>query len=102
VVSVEIAEISPIENALNDVEEKTKELAAMSVKYSALAKTGQNVSTNPLTMILNSVVDTPTDAGIKSYRNVFFDPDYIARHPERVDLLGKLRQAIDEQASSGA
>jgi dedicator of cytokinesis protein 3 len=96
---MEIAEISPIEHALNEVEEKTKELAALNVKYTALAKTGQNVSTNALSMSLNSAVDAPVNAGIPLYRSMFFNPDYVAKHPERANLLDKLRQAIDEQVS---
>lgn len=97
VVAVEIVEISPLENALNEVEEKTKELAALNMKYQALAKTSQLVSTNALAMSLNSAVDAPLNSGIASYRQMFFGPDYIARNPERGELIDKLRVAIDDQ-----
>lgn len=97
VVSMEVLEISPIENALNEVEQKTKELASLSMKYAALAKTAQAVPTNALSMCLNGAVDAPVDGGISSYRQVFFSPDYVARYPERAELVEKLRKAIDDQ-----
>lgn len=97
ILTTDVVEISPLENALTEVEEKTKELASLKAKYDALAKTSQPVSTNALAMALNSVVDAPLNAGIASYRNVFFDPSYITRYPERADMVEKLRMAIDNQ-----
>lgn len=97
VVAFEVVEISPLENALNEVETKTKELSALHMKYQALAKTSQQVSTNALAMSLNSAVDTPTNTGIGSYRQVFFSPDYVARYPDRAELIEKLKAAIDDQ-----
>jgi len=97
VVNVEPIEISPLENALQEVEEKTKELAGLHLKYQALAKTTQDVSTNALAMSLNSAVDAPLNTGIGSYRQIFFSPDYVARNPERAELVEKLKAAIDEQ-----
>ncbi|KAJ7287715.1 C2 domain in Dock180 and Zizimin proteins-domain-containing protein [Mycena rebaudengoi] len=100
VVGVEILEISPVENALNEVESKTKELAALNLKYQALAKTAQHVSTNALAMCLNSAVDAPVNTGISAYRQTFFDPEYVVRNPERAELVEKLKAAIDEQVIS--
>lgn len=100
VVNLEVVEISPLENALQEVEEKTKELAGLHLRYQALAKTAQEVSTNTLAMCLNSAVDAPLNTGIASYRQIFFSPDYIARNPERAEMVEKLRSAIDEQVRS--
>ncbi|PFH51985.1 hypothetical protein AMATHDRAFT_74495 [Amanita thiersii Skay4041] len=97
VLSVEVVEISPLENALNEVEEKTKELANLKTKYEALAKTSQPVSTNALAMSLNGAVDAPLHTGIASYRQLFFDSCYATRYPERVEVVEKLRVAIDNQ-----
>ncbi|CAK5281374.1 unnamed protein product [Mycena citricolor] len=97
VVGADIIEISPVENALTEVESKTKELNALHIKYQALAKTAQPVSTNALAMSLNSAVDAPVNTGISSYRLTFFDPEYISRNPDRVEVVEKLRAAIDEQ-----
>ncbi|KAH8828153.1 hypothetical protein DL96DRAFT_1602008 [Flagelloscypha sp. PMI_526] len=97
VVHTEVIEISPIENALTDVEGKTKELAALNTKYSALAQTSQAVSTNALAMSLNSAVDTPLNTGVASYRLSFFGEDYVTRYPERSELVEQLKKAVDEQ-----
>ena len=97
ILSMDVVEISPLESALNEVEEKTKELVNLKVKYEALAKTSQPVSTNALAMSLNSVVDAPHNTGIASYRHVFFDPSYVTHHPERADLVEKLRLAVDNE-----
>ncbi|KAI0063692.1 hypothetical protein BV25DRAFT_405860 [Artomyces pyxidatus] len=97
VVAWEVLEISPIDNALHDVEQKNKELSALNTRYSGLAKTAQVVSTNPLSMTLNSVVDAPVNGGIASYRQVFLAPEYLARYPERAESIEKLRAAIDKQ-----
>jgi dedicator of cytokinesis protein 3 len=97
VINVDIIEISPLEHALQEVEDKSKELAGLRLKYEALAKTTQDVSTNALAMSLNTAVDAPLNSGIASYRQIFFSPDYVARNPERAELVEKLRTAIDEQ-----
>jgi dedicator of cytokinesis protein 3 len=99
VVAMEVLEISPIENALHEVEQKTKELASLNLKYAALAKTTQAVSTNALSMSLNGAVDAPVEGGISSYRQTFLNVDYVTRYPERTELVEKLRKAIDDQVS---
>jgi dedicator of cytokinesis protein 3 len=96
-VSVEVVEISPIEDALLEVEQKNKELSALRIKYSNLAKTTQAVSTNPLSMALNGVVDAPADGGIANYRESFLMPGYVTRYPDREESVEKLRAAVDEQ-----
>ncbi|KAI0268791.1 cytoplasmic protein [Gloeopeniophorella convolvens] len=97
VVAVEVVEISPIENALLDVEQKNKELDALSLRYSSLAKMAQVISTNPLSMALNGVVDAPAGGGTPSYRKTFLAPDYVTRHPDRIEFVEKLRAAVDQQ-----
>jgi dedicator of cytokinesis protein 3 len=71
VVAVEIVKLSPVENALLEVEQKNKELNALNMKYSLLTKTAQVVLTNPLSMALNGVVDTSAGGGIARYRPSF-------------------------------
>ena len=97
VVDVGIDEISPVEIALQEVQAKTRELAALNVRYAALAKTGQTGSTNVLSMTLNSVVDTGIDPGVALFRQSFLTGDYVARFPDRVEQVEKLRAAIDDQ-----
>lgn len=66
VAEVEVVEISPLENALNDVEAKREELETLEKKYSALAKvnTAGKINTNRLSMALNGAVDAPVNGGI--------------------------------------
>jgi hypothetical protein len=92
----EISEISPVENALNEVEQKSRELASFHLRYAALAKTAQVFSTNALSMSLNGAVDPPVD-GLPVYREIFFDPAYSTKHPDRVEMIDRLRIAIDDQ-----
>ncbi|KAL6308154.1 cytoplasmic protein [Sparassis latifolia] len=97
VVDVQIVEISPVESALHEVEQRTRELAGLNIKYSALAKTAQPVPTNPLAMSLNAAVDAPINSGIGAFRQAYLSGDYLLRHPERVEQVEKLRNAVDEQ-----
>ncbi|KAG5221299.1 C2 domain in Dock180 and Zizimin protein-domain-containing protein [Salix suchowensis] len=97
VIAIDVTEISPLESALADVESKTKELLALYQKFSALAKTAHTVSTNALSMCLNGAVDAPTNTGVASYRQTFLTPEYMSRNPERIELIEKLRNAIDDQ-----
>ncbi|KAG2364374.1 hypothetical protein BDR07DRAFT_1401549 [Suillus spraguei] len=91
----EVAEISPVENALHEVEQKSGELASFHLRYAALAKTAQVFSTNALSMSLNGAVDPPVD-GLPVYREIFFDPAYATKHPDRVEMIDRLRAAIDD------
>ncbi|KAF9071101.1 hypothetical protein BDP27DRAFT_1505129 [Rhodocollybia butyracea] len=97
VVDLMVVDISPIENALSEVETKTKELSALNIRYQNLAKTTQDVSTNALSMALNSAVDAPQTSGISAHRHMFFNSEFIARNPDQVELVEKLRAAIDDQ-----
>ncbi|KAG8760434.1 hypothetical protein FRC14_003131 [Serendipita sp. 396] len=98
VIEIQVVEISPLDNALLDVEQKTKELQVLEVKFSALSKTATSINATALSMALNSVVDTPPESGVPVYRDSFLRPDYLARNPSQEPLLQKLRAAIDEQA----
>ena len=101
VVAVQVIEISPVQSALQEIEASTRELAGLSMRFSALAKTQQSVPTNALAMALNSVVDVPVTGGISAYRQAYLTGDYVARYPERAEEVQKLREAIDEQVCRG-
>lgn len=92
-----VVEISPVETALQEVEQKTRELTGLSQRYSALAKTSQAIPTTPLSMALNAAVDTPINGGVSLYRQTFLNGDYVLRCPDRAEHVAKLRDAIDEQ-----
>lgn len=96
ITDTEVVLISPVENALQEVEQKTRELASFHLRYAALAKTTQSFSTNSLSMSLNGAVD-PSQTTIPSYREIFFDASYIDRHPDRSEQVDRLRTAMDDQ-----
>ena len=100
VVGVAVEEVSPVEMALQEVQQRTRELEALNLRYSALAKTGQAVSTTILAMSLNNVVDAPIDTGAASSRQLFLTGEYVSRFPDREEQVEKLRAAIDDQVSS--
>lgn len=97
VVAVSAVAISPVETALLEVEQRTRELAGLNQKYSSLSKTAQHISTNALAMSLNAAVDAPLNGGVGAFRQVYLSEDYVARHSDRAEQIEKLRNAIDEQ-----
>lgn len=97
VIEIQVVEISPLDNAIMDVETNTKELQALETKFSALSKTATTFNVTALSMALNAVVDTPPDSGVPVYRDSFLRTEYLARNPSQEPLLQKLRAAIDEQ-----
>lgn len=99
VIEIQVVEISPLDNALLDVEQKSKELQALETKFSALSKTSSSVNATALSMALNAVVDTPPDSGVPVYRDSFLRTDYLARNPSQEPRMQKLRAAIDELVS---
>ncbi|KAG9316449.1 putative cytoplasmic protein [Chiua virens] len=95
----EVVEISPVDHAHNEVEQKTRELDSLHLRYSALAKTAQIFSTNALSMTLNSAVDPPSES-IPAYREAFFNLSYITRHSDREEQVERLRTVIDDHRCS--
>ncbi|CUA66609.1 Dedicator of cytokinesis protein 3 [Rhizoctonia solani] len=97
VMDVSVTQYSPVENALQDVRQKTSELAALAHRYSGLAKSGAVVSTNALSMALNAVVDAGAGGSVTLFREVFMNGDYLASHPDSTESIQQLKQAIDNQ-----
>jgi dedicator of cytokinesis protein 3 len=94
---VDVQEISPIDNAITEVRQRTAELNILYTRYSALAKTSQTVSTNALSMTLNSAVDAPVNGGIALFRQQYLGSEYTTRYPDRAERVEKLRQTVDDQ-----
>lgn len=102
IASVEIVRISPLENALSDVESKAKELETLEAKYLSLSKIvtpSVALNTNRLSMALNGAVDAPINGGIPMYKKAFYSTAYVSEHPNEEETLHRLRTAIDRQAS---
>lgn len=100
ILEIRVLEISPIENAIMITEQKTRELESLRRRYLALTKTSHaKLNTNPLSMALNSIVDTPAKTGIPAFRNAFLNPAYLEEHPNQHHPVQMLRQAIDHQTT---
>ena len=96
VIDVRVAHVSPVEGAIQDLEQKTKELVALNIRYSSMYETGAvGVQTNHLAASLNNVVDAPAP-NIKTYREAFLNSDFISQNAQQIDLIQKLRDTIDE------
>ncbi|PWZ03173.1 hypothetical protein BCV70DRAFT_183899 [Testicularia cyperi] len=99
VAEIHVVEISPLENALNDVQAKTDELITLEKKYTALSKVASGkINTNRLSMALNGAVDAPVNGGIPMYRRAFFSEHFVDTNGDKTELLASLRDAIDAQA----
>ncbi|GAA5832812.1 hypothetical protein JCM11251_005773 [Rhodosporidiobolus azoricus] len=100
VVEIRLIEISPVENALKDVESKRHELTTLERRYRALAETESDkrkINSNPLSMALNGAVDAPINQGIPTYRQAFLKPELIATlPPAQVGVIHQLENSIDE------
>ncbi|XP_075881740.1 dedicator of cytokinesis protein 5 [Nelusetta ayraudi] len=87
--SASVEEISPLQNAIETME-KTNEKLSNLVQQQACDR---SLSVNPLSMMLNGIVDPAVMGGFTNYEKAFFIDAYIQEHPEdqeRIDLLKHL------------
>jgi dedicator of cytokinesis protein 3 len=99
VVSSQVAFISPIDAALAELEQQTRDLAGMYMRFSASAQTGQGASANAFSSALNNAVDAPENSGIALYRRTFLTAEYVQEHPDREGQVEALRKVVDEHVS---
>uniref|UniRef100_A0A671Y949 Dedicator of cytokinesis 4b n=1 Tax=Sparus aurata TaxID=8175 RepID=A0A671Y949_SPAAU len=90
----ELVEVSPLENAIEVIENKNLQLRTLITQCQS--RQMQNI--NPLTMCLNGVIDAAVNGGLARYQEAFFVKDYIMNHPEDGDKIGRLRELMFEQA----
>uniref|UniRef100_A0A3Q2CXQ0 Dedicator of cytokinesis 3 n=1 Tax=Cyprinodon variegatus TaxID=28743 RepID=A0A3Q2CXQ0_CYPVA len=90
----ELVEVSPLENAIYVVENKTQELRTLISQYQHRQHHG---NVNPLSMCLNGVIDAAVNGGIARYQEAFFDKDYISSHPEDTERITHLKELMQEQ-----
>nr|XP_023666077.1 dedicator of cytokinesis protein 4 isoform X2 [Paramormyrops kingsleyae] len=90
----DLMEVSPLENAIEVMENKNLQLRTLIAQCQA--RQGQSVS--PLTMCLNGVIDAAVNGGLARYQEAFFGKDYVASHPEDGEKITRLRELMFEQA----
>lgn len=96
VIDLQTVELSPVDSALIDVEEKTKELSQLHLKFETLSKIDAVSSTNALAMSLNDLVDAAPNTGLPLYRDVFLTTEYVQQSPFQEPAVFKLRSAMDQ------
>ncbi|KAI9254841.1 hypothetical protein BY458DRAFT_442545 [Sporodiniella umbellata] len=97
IVSAKTKEVSPIENAINAMENKNSELTLLEKKYVAYLDTRSTVNINPFSMSLNGAVDAPVNGGVPLYKKAFLSQEYWNRHPEMRVWITRLQRAIIDQ-----
>ncbi|XP_031756991.1 dedicator of cytokinesis protein 3 isoform X3 [Xenopus tropicalis] len=90
----ELVEVSPLENALQVLGNKTQELRALITQYQHHNLHG---NINLLSMCLNGVIDAAVNGGITRYQEAFFDKEYITQHPEDAEKISQLKELMQEQ-----
>ncbi|CAM1325956.1 DOCK2 (predicted), partial [Pycnogonum litorale] len=95
VTSSHVFEISPLENAI-----ETMTNTNVKIRNAVLQHTNDiNVPINPLSMLLNGIVDAAVMGGISNYEKAFFTADYLENNPSRKELdnINKLKDLIAKQ-----
>ncbi|XP_028602510.2 dedicator of cytokinesis protein 4 isoform X1 [Podarcis muralis] len=90
----EVVEMSPLENAIEVLENKNQQLRTLISQ----CQTRQMQNINPLTMCLNGVIDAAVNGGVTRYQEAFFVKEYILNHPEDGEKIACLRELMLEQA----
>lgn len=98
ILSIELRELSPIENAVDAMNKKTNELSTLNKTYSAYVSNPLvTCNLNPFSMALNGAVDAPVNGGVPLYKKAFLSPYYWQNNPNMREWVDLLKKAINEQ-----
>lgn len=90
VMSVSAEEISPLENAMETMQLTNEKINNMVQRHLS----DPNLPINPLSMLLNGIVDPAVMGGFANYEKAFFTEKYTQEHPEDQDKIDKLKDLI--------
>ncbi|KAA8588916.1 hypothetical protein FQN60_010261, partial [Etheostoma spectabile] len=82
--------LSPLENAIETMESTNEKILTMINQYQA----DWTLPINPLSMLLNGIVDPAVMGGFAKYEKAFFTEEYNLQHPEDRDKLLRLKDLI--------
>ncbi|NXR70379.1 DOCK1 protein, partial [Rhadina sibilatrix] len=88
--SVFMVEISPLENAIETMQLTNDKINNMVQQH----LNDPNLPINPLSMLLNGIVDPAVMGGFANYEKAFFTEKYMQEHPEDHDKIEKLKDLI--------
>ncbi|XP_075889561.1 dedicator of cytokinesis protein 1 [Nelusetta ayraudi] len=88
--SVSTEEISPLENAMETMQLTNEKISNMVQRH----LNDPNLPINPLSMLLNGIVDPAVMGGFTNYEKAFFNDKYLQEHPEDQEKIEKLKDLI--------
>uniref|UniRef100_A0A665TCF7 Dedicator of cytokinesis 2 n=1 Tax=Echeneis naucrates TaxID=173247 RepID=A0A665TCF7_ECHNA len=88
--------LSPLENAIETMESTNEKILTMINQYQA----DWSLPINPLSMLLNGIVDPAVMGGFAKYEKAFFTDEYTQEHSEDRDKLLRLKDLIAWQVHS--
>lgn len=94
IIKVEKIELTPLQNAIRDIEYKNKELTELVVTFEKDSKP----NTKQMSMLLNGVLDAAVNGGIEKYINAFFSRKFIAKADEKIiSDLKRFQDCLSQQ-----
>uniref|UniRef100_A0A8D3CAS1 Dedicator of cytokinesis 1 n=1 Tax=Scophthalmus maximus TaxID=52904 RepID=A0A8D3CAS1_SCOMX len=88
--SVSTEEISPLENAIETMQLANEKISSIVQRH----LTDPNLPINPLSMLLNGIVDPAVMGGFANYEKAFFNDKYMQEHQDDLDKIEKLKDLI--------
>ncbi|XP_030888531.1 dedicator of cytokinesis protein 1-like [Leptonychotes weddellii] len=88
--SVFMVEISPLENAIETMQLTNDKMHSMVRQH----LDDPSLPINPLSMLLNGIVDPAVMGGFANYEKAFFTERYLQEHPEAHEKIEKLKDLI--------
>uniref|UniRef100_A0A8L0DNM7 Dedicator of cytokinesis 1 n=1 Tax=Oncorhynchus mykiss TaxID=8022 RepID=A0A8L0DNM7_ONCMY len=85
-----VSTISPLENAMETMQLTNEKISNMVQRH----LNDSNLPINPLSMLLNGIVDPAVMGGFTNYEKAFFTEKYQGDHPEDQEKLDKLKDLI--------
>jgi len=86
--------LSPVENAVNSIKDKNKELVANIEKYYQSKEYA-----SPFTMLLNGVIDAAVNGGVEKYADAFLSNTFVGQNPDKKPLVEDLKEGFKKQAT---
>ncbi|XP_052471517.1 dedicator of cytokinesis protein 2 isoform X1 [Carassius gibelio] len=82
--------VSPLENAIETMGQTNEKILTMINQYQC----DDTLPINPLSMLLNGIVDPAVMGGFAKYEKAFFTDEYMHEHPDDKDKLTRLKDLI--------
>jgi len=93
VVSTHTTELSPLENALEQMSNSNNELTNLVLEHTK----NPHIDLKPITLKLKGMVDPMVMGGWANYEKAFFVDSYLEKHPEDANKISKLKDLIASQ-----